>query len=680
MLCVVECAFMRYVVCVLLLMIGFWLRVALHDAHGLEGDDGVTIHLLPIETGALIEGLRKQELDVHPPLYFVTLQTWTRLAGDSLLSLRLLNILADMLTGALLLRLVGRVSHLKVAWTAGLLWLCAPLVLFTLFPIRMYPLLGLWVMGGAVCVTEIIYKSPISIQNLTPQPPLHFVERGGKKLFLFRWTLFFLCTLAALYTHIFGVLAVVTYALTFFVAGLRRMVGWRTVMIAWGSIGVAGIVFLPFGLPMLERFASGGALGAQASVSPANVWEIPGQLILVMLSHRIVTDSGLGTAIFVMLIIASGNAVWRGLLRPTAAKSHHVHFQNHRFAAPPSVMIFILTWGMIGGAMVLAMVADIYRPRYVAPFVPLLLATISLLLWQIRWHVMRTAILIGLVVISGAGSLHNLGSSAYDDWRAAAQFLEKMARPGDKIVIIPAWGAKAFGYHYQGDVPIAAILPGVTADVDLDPILSDATSGYDRVWFVRYQVDISDPANRADNWFRERAITMTEVYPTGVQIKGYDFTPTVSTLPADVRKLDANFENIIQLRGIDMPITQGSGRDTRLHPPSNWIHLTLYWEKLQAHPDLALRIRLTDVIGNTWAAPLERDNDLLRRQPLATWTLNTLYAFSLDLNMNPVIPPGDYYIEVMVLDAVTGTPLRTTGSDAGEFWAIAGQFTVTAGG
>jgi hypothetical protein len=653
---------MKYLACVLLLIIGFGLRVVLHAAHGLEGDDGVTVHLLPIETGTLIEGLRRQELDVHPPLYFVLLQTWTRLAGDSLLSLRLLNILADMLTGALLLRLVGRISPLKTALTAGVLWLCAPLILFTLLPIRMYPLLGLWVLGGAVCVIEIISK------NLTPQPPvsrrkvlLHKMERGRKRLVFFRWIYLFFCTLAALYTHIFGGLAAAVYAVAFFIAGIQRRLQWRSVALAWGGILLAGSLFLPFGLPMLDRFASGSALGAQASAAPGNLWEVPGQLMLVMLSHHVLTDSLLGTAIFVMLI----------------SISLYSFFRNRHAKVP---LLFILTWGMVGGAIVLAMAVDIYRPRYVAPFVPLLLATIAVLVWQIRWRVVRGIIILGLVVISGAGVIDNLRNTAYDDWRAAAQFVEKMVRPGDKIVIIPAWGAKAFGYHYAGDVPIAALLPGVTPDVDLDPILSDATNGYDRIWFVRYQVDISDPTNRADNWFRERAVTMTEVYPTAIQVKGYDFAPTVTEIPSFARPLDANFEDALHLRGIDMPISQGSGRDTRLHPPSNWVHLTLYVEKLQARPALTLRVRLTDTLGNTWGASLERDNDIWRRQPLAAWALHTLYEVSLDLNLNPVIPPGDYAIEVMVLDAATGTPLQASGTDTGEFWAIAGKFTVTAGG
>lgn len=656
---------MRILLFITLLIVGFCLRVALHDVHGLEGDDGVTLHLLPIETGTLIEGLRRQELDVHPPLYFVLLQAWTNLAGDSLISLRLLNILADLLAGALLLRLLGRVLQLRVALTAGLLWLCAPLVLYTLYPVRMYPLLSLFVTGGAVCVAEILAAKNRLIGR---------VFHNQIFLHLQPFLILFFCTLAALYTHIFGALAAGAYAVAFGIAGLRRTLHWRELLLGWGVIILAGMLFLPFGLPMLARLMEGSALGAQASASPGNAWEIPGQLLLVMVSHRVLTNSLAGTAIFVIVLVGSIYFVFRTIKRENIELTTQTQSNFH------IVYLFILIWTMLGGAIFLAIVADIYRPRYVAPFVPLLLAAISVLIGSVRWRFVRAAIILLMVLISGAGVVDNLRSDAYDDWRAAAQFLEKMADSGDKIVIIPAWGAKAFGYHYEGDVPVASLLPGITPDVDLDPLLSETTAGYDRVWLVRYQVDVSDPTHRADHWFRERAVTITEVYPTAIQVKGYDFNPTLSELPAFVRPLDVSFEGVMALRGIDMPVTQGSGRDRRLHPPSNWIYLTLYMEKLHARSNLALRVRLTDLTGNTWGAPIDRDNDLIHRQPLDSWELNTLYEAAFDLNLNPTIPPGDYYIEVMVLDAVTGTPLNSTGADAGDSWAIVGKFTVTAGG
>lgn len=635
-----------YALFVMVLLTGFCLRLALLDAHGLEGDDGVTLNLLPLDTSTLIDGLRRQELDVHPPLYFVVLQGWVAVAGDSLTALRLLNILADVLTGALLLRLTGLASGRRAALMAGTLWICAPLILHTLYPIRMYPLLGLWVTAGSVCVVALVKdrRAPVAWQ---------FTRMG----------LLGLCVLAALYTHIFGVLAAAGYALALLVAALRGGLRWRILLLSWGVIVLAGGLFAPFGVPMLERLLSGSALGAQASAMPANAWEIPSQMLLLMLTHRAISIPLAGTVLvallFVLSLVVGRRAVRRG-----------------KQGLPT---LLIVTWSLLGSAMLLAVVADIYRPRYVAPFVPLLLATISVGLCALRWRVVQAGLLLALLSVSATGVVDNLRPDAFDDWRSAAQFVTALGRPGDQIVIIPAWGAKAFRYHYTGDLPIAALLSGVTPDVDINTVLEEATAGKRRVWLLRYQTNVSDPQNRADAWFRDHAVTLTEVYPTAIQVKGYTFGAIVPTLPAFAQPLSAQFDAVMALRGADMPITQGTGRDWRLHPPSAWVTVTLYLEKLLPRDGLALRVRLTDAVGNTWGAALERDNDLLHRFPIDTWELHQLYAVMVDVNLNPVIPPGEYYVEVTLQDTLTGVALPTTGADAGAAWSTVGKFIITGG-
>src|SRR5690242_2736341 len=54
---------------ILILLCGVGLRLALYDIHGLEGDDGVALVLTHYDVPTLVDGLLRQELDVHPPLY-----------------------------------------------------------------------------------------------------------------------------------------------------------------------------------------------------------------------------------------------------------------------------------------------------------------------------------------------------------------------------------------------------------------------------------------------------------------------------------------------------------------------------------------------------------------------------------------------------------------------------------
>ncbi|MBZ0300478.1 MAG: hypothetical protein K8J31_12080, partial [Anaerolineae bacterium] len=135
------------------------------------------------------------------------------------------------------------------------------------------------------------------------------------------------------------------------------------------------------------------------------------------------------------------------------------------------------------------------------------------------------------------------------------------------------------------------------------------------------------------------------------------------------------FGGVLQLRGVYLPVTIGSAQDARLHPPSNWVQVILYWEARRDQPEGTPRVRLTDPYAQVYGAALERDQDVQHRNPVVSWQAGSIWEVAYDLNLNPETPPGVYNIEVMVLDTA-GQPLPTEGADAGEFWAIAGQFTI----
>src|SRR5215207_1405576 len=139
-----------------ILLAGFSLRLALYVYHGLEGDDGFSLALSRLPAETLVPGLMRLELDIHPPLHFLALKGWATLAGESLLSLRLMNILADVLTGALIMRLSGRTLGRRAAFAAGVLWTAAPLLIYATYLLRMYALEAALVAAGAVCVVEAL--------------------------------------------------------------------------------------------------------------------------------------------------------------------------------------------------------------------------------------------------------------------------------------------------------------------------------------------------------------------------------------------------------------------------------------------------------------------------------------------------------------------------------------------
>jgi hypothetical protein len=288
----------------------------------------------------------------------------------------------------------------------------------------------------------------------------------------------------------------------------------------------------------------------------------------------------------------------------------------------------------------------------------------------------RGVLFLGLVLLCGMGLVSDFDRTLRDNWVAAAEFVEVHEQPGDAVIVIPDWGGEAFHYHYDGSAATTSLLSGVSADINLDSLFTPLVDDHDRVWLILYQPLVTDPEGLAATWFRTHAVTMTEVFPSGIQVKLYDFDPTLEALPESVRPLDVSFGDRLALRGVEMPMTSGSARDSRLHPPSTWAQVILYWESLQAGTNAIPRVRLTDSIGQVYGETILRDNDLLAKYPVTSWEPGQIIRAAYDLNLNPDTPPGVYNVEVMVLDPTTSQPLPATGADAGEHWAIAGHYVV----
>src|SRR5262249_52104676 len=136
------------------------------------------------------------------------------------------------------------------------------------------------------------------------------------------------------------------------------------------------------------------------------------------------------------------------------------------------------------------------------------------------------------------------------------------------------------------------------------------------VWIVRFQVPAVDPDNLLDAWFSSHAVFGTKVYPMNVPVSYYDLVPKLAEVPSYAKRLDARFGDAAALRGIYLPVTSGSARDSRLHPPSNWVEVLLYWETLKPGADFRPRVRFTDGNGQVYGGDLNGEAGFA---PVVTW-------------------------------------------------------------
>jgi mannosyltransferase len=610
---------------------GFGLRVLVAGVHGLEGDDAFSLALSRLPLAELVPGLLRLQLDVHPPLHFLLLKGWTSLAGDSLLALRLMNILLDTLTGALLVRLVAWVAPSgRGASMAALLWGMSPLLMFGGWLVRMYTLLGLWVVLGAV-FTLAAARS----QRFTPW----MLAAAGVML-------------AALYTHILGAVAYTAVGGVLLVVGWRRSMGAAVRVIA--AFALVGLLYLPFALPTLRVLASGATLGAE--VNPANAlapWQIPGQVITTTFFYRL-------TAAWWMALLPIPLVGW--LLRGQVKQAG---------------VLLVLAMLMYIGLCAVGVVAGLYKPRYVVAFAPLLIAVVALAIDVLsRQHFVLAAVMAAAVLVVMTRQLNaNLQYGWRDDWLAGAAFVTEHTLPGDAVLVVPDWGQEAMAYHYPGAAPVRGFFPQITLALDLDAALGDYVAGYDRVWLVRYQPEVSDPDGLALAWLQAHGATATTAFPAGMQITLFDAQPVDGTLPLTARPLDVQFGKVLALRGVTQTQIHAQAVNTRLYDESGRVLVALHWEPLRDNVMHTPRVRLTDTFGQVYGGALDPASGVLARHPVVGWQPGDVVTVYYDLNLNPQTPPGPYNIEVMVLDD-TGAPINATGADAGAFWAVAGQVQV----
>jgi len=619
-----------------------------------------------------------------------------------------------MLTSAMLIRWASRLFSRRAGLIAGVLWVFAPALIWSDYLIRMYTLLALCITGSVWCVIEGVLLSrnrkgfavipPIS-PALSPTQakgkgarhdpdiptkidrshfnkrkpigsPSPFAERGSplgsdtgrvnelsndpKGWGEVKWYIASAAfALAGLYTHSIGIVAIIALVAATLTVGVIGLIRWRSVLFALACYILATILALPYLGSIWNYYRSGTKLGAQYSFYAfGSPLDIPGTLLAVLLAHRLMMPEIL-ILVMVPLFILLSVLLW-------------LHYGKR------IVPLLVIFWIVVAAMTALAYGPHIYKTFYLAPFVPIMLAVLAGLILMIPRRPLRAVALLALVGLFVQGTFNDLDHTARDDPFAATQFIEQHERPGDMVLVAPDWAAEFFKYHYHGSAHVVGVFQGVTPSVDLDSILPFVTKGHQGVWLVRFQVPAVDPNNLLDKWFSAHAVIGTKVYPMNIPVSYYDLAPQMETLPASVHSLDARFGDVAALRGMYLPVQNGPATDKRLHPPSNWVQVVLYWETLKSGADFRPRVRFTDSAGQVYGGEetAGRDALLLNRHPVVNWKVGQIWEALYDLNLNPDTPPGIFNIEVTVLDAATGAPLPASGTDAGASWVIAGHFTV----
>ena len=202
--------------------------------------------------------------DVHPPLYFVLLHGWIELFGDGIFSIRCLSALPGIATVWLGVWLMDLIAPRRASLLAGFLLALLPTAVRYSQEVRMYSLLGLWLIGATIAL-------------------VYWIRQPRRTRYL---VVYVVLMIAAFYTHYFSVLCVLCHWL--YMGLIRVLPGYRLRSIqrpGWWLANMAIVLlYLPW-VPNLidliqhmDQLKANGDVGWGSTVTfsslPSMIWSL----------------------------------------------------------------------------------------------------------------------------------------------------------------------------------------------------------------------------------------------------------------------------------------------------------------------------------------------------------------------------------------------------------------------
>ena len=286
-------------------------------------------------------------------------------------------------------------------------------------------------------------------------------------------------------------------------------------------------------------------------------------------------------------------------------------------------------------------------------------------LWLWLW--IGVPLLIGNLLLAGA--LPALWSPAMlrEDWRAAAGYIaayeaQSPGLPGAVLSHVD-FTSDALKWYLrpardEAETPLYFPFGGVLRPEDAEtvvapPIQGIAASGVETLWLVQSHLDGVDDSRVVHGWLGQHYPILTEQYPTGIQLTGFALRHRYDALPAlgdGATLLDADLAPGIRLLACEIMTPRLDATDERMHPPSGWVHVRLWWQATGAiDQDYFPSVQTVGPEG-VWGDRLYREGEVLRRDPPSAWPPDTIVRDEVDINLNPVTPAGRYPVLVGLRD------------------------------
>lgn len=618
-----------------LLLVALALRVPGIVSRTLWQDEGLTFYQIQQSIPAVLAGgIEVQGLmtrNTHPPLYFLLLALFGRLAGYGDFAVRWFSIGWSVLAVPLVFAFGRRLGGRPVGGVAALLVALSPLFLWYAQEIRMYSM--------------VVFLSTLSTYRFWVA-----LTTGRRRAY----ALYALATAALLWTHFsaFFLVAVQGAILVLFI-GRRH---WKALLAVGAALLLAAAPFVPF---VWARLRSG---------QERDFHFVPLETIARDLLHSFTTGLTMpieGIFRFDLLVAALvlGGVAWlaqRGRGRGVRWLAGPLLLA---LLALPPLLLYALSY-------VKPLYQNVRHLIVVAPAFYLLAAAGLVGLWRWRWRgtpagaALAAVLALGWALTAGVSTVNYYTNPKYakDDTRGLFAYIAANFRPGDLVVLNDAVLSHIL-MHEQPDLPWTALPHYGTQSIwpQAREQFTQTLAAADRFWFVYSPGDSThDRARLIDQWFRDEAMALDDRQfrglTVGLGVAYYDPHGAIARAPQPVTDpLGASFARALDLHGAVV--------GQREVVAGQKLPLDLVWfVREQPTTDYKVSLRLRDAAGTVWAAGDQFPFPQVH--PTSHWIAGDYLRSPHLLPIPPGTPPGDYELLVGLYDATTGSPLPR--SEGGE--------------
>ncbi len=338
--------------------------------------------------------------DFNPPLYYLTLNGWVHLFGDSEASMRVPSAFSSVVA-VFLTYLIGRQL---VSREAGLF---AALAM-------------------AVSSYQLVYAQQArsyGIMLMCTLASIYFFLRLMREWKVALIIGYVLATAAMFYTHVYGVFFFMVQGLALLAIWIRRVPTEFSIKRTLVVSGMLLVLLIPWIL-----FAISRTKAAETSfwIQPPTIKVVAGAFLRIVGSGVLVTLIGVFCLLAAIVLVSA----WKKPESPSDV-------QPVNSFTPVGSLIFLFAWVIVPHAvpLVLSYIGNpIYYHRYTIPMAPALYILAAVGLFSIRWSMIRNVAILATLAAMTMDLVREVTGPNNTVAKQLAAYVDQTAKPGDLIV------------------------------------------------------------------------------------------------------------------------------------------------------------------------------------------------------------------------------------------------------